>query len=113
MIGFRKALDMSKKNGKSLFIKITVAIVAVAVIAALFVIPFRFGISESVSTYSPVVPWYMIREEYNCFMEPSSPPLIGEWDLPERSVKRELIIFGKEYSSDIYLEYKDGRVKKL
>ena len=104
---------MSQKKWKMLFVKIAVVIAATAVFAALFAIPFKSGFSEGEYTYSPIVPWYMIREEYNYFEEPSNAPTIGDWDFPERSVRRKLIVFGKEYSSDLYLEYKDGRVAKI
>ena len=104
---------MSQNKGKSFPIKIAAAVAAVVVFATLFAIPFKFENSEDGFTYSPVVPWFMICEEYSYFEEPSNAPFIGEWDFPIRSVKRKLIIFGKEYRSDIYLEYKDGRVEKI
>ncbi|MBR6476721.1 MAG: hypothetical protein IKS98_14925 [Lachnospiraceae bacterium] len=104
---------MLQKKGRKLLLKIAVALAAVAVLATLFAIPFRSTSSESEYTYSPIVPWYMISEEYNYFEEPSNAPLIGEWDFPARSVRRKLIIFGKEYRSEMYLEWKDGRVKRL
>ena len=104
---------MSHKNGKKIIIKIAVAIAAIAVIVLLFVIPFRSKNSKDGKTYSPIVPWYIVQEEYLYFMEPSNPPLIGDWDLPERTVKRKVIVFGKEYRSETYLEYEDGRVKKI
>ena len=113
MICLRKVLGMSQKKWKWLFVKIAVVIAATAVFAALFAIPFKSGFSEDEYTYSPIVPWYMIREEYNYFEEPSNAPTIGTWDFPERSVRRKLIVFGKEYRSDLYLEYKDGRVVKI
>ena len=113
MICFRKVPGMSQKKWKWLFVKIAVVIAATAVFAALFAIPFKSGFSEDEYTYSPIVPWYMIREEYNYFEEPSNAPTIGDWDFPERSVRRKLIVFGKEHSSDLYLEYKDGRVVKI
>ena len=104
---------MSKKKGKKLFVMIAAAVAVVAVLATLFVIPFRSAGSENEYTYSPVVPWYMIREEYIYLMEPSNPPIIGSWDFPARTVRRELIVLGKVYKSDLYAEYKDGRVTKL
>jgi len=55
----------------------------------------------------------VIREEYDYFEEPSNAPFIGTWDFPDRSVRHKLIVFGKEYRSDMYLEYKDGRVIKM
>ena len=113
MICFRKVPEMSQKKWKWLFVKIAVVIAATAVFAMLFAIPFKSGFSEDEYTYSPIVPWYMIREEYNYFEEPSNAPTIGNWDFPERSVRRKLIVFGKEYRSDLYLEYKDGRVIKM
>lgn len=104
---------MSHKNGKKIFVMTAAVLAVVAVLAMLFAIPFRSVSSEGEYTCSPIVPWYMIREEYNYFMEPSNAPLIGSWDFPDRSVKHELIIFGKVYKSERYLEYKDGCVKKL
>lgn len=104
---------MSQIKRKSLLIKIAAAVVAVVVFATFFAIPFRFMNSENEYTYSPIVPWFMICEEYSYFEEPSNAPFIGEWDFPLRSVKRKLIIFGNEYRSDMYLEYKDGRVEKI
>lgn len=104
---------MSQNKRKWLFVKIAVAIAAVVVFATLFAIPFNTKSVEGEYTYSPIVPWYMIREEYNYFEEPSNAPFIGSWDFPERSVSRKLIVFGKEYRSETYLEYKDGRVVKI
>ena len=110
---FQEALGMSQNKRKWLFVKIAVAIAAVVVFATLFAIPFNTKSVEGEYTYSPIVPWYMIREEYNYFEEPSNAPFIGSWDFPERSVRHKLIVFGKEYRSDMYLEYKDGRVIKM
>lgn len=104
---------MSQKKGKKLFVMIAAALAVVTVLAALFAIPFRSVSSESEYICSPIVPWYMVREEYNYFEEPSNAPTIGSWDFPRRSVKHELIIFGKVYKSEMHLEYKDGRVKKV
>ena len=104
---------MSQNKRKWLFVKIAAVLAATAVFATLFVIPLNFSCLEGEYTYSPIVPWYMIREEYNYFEEPSNAPFIGSWDIPERSVRRKLIVFGKEHSSDLYLEYKDGRVVKI
>ena len=112
-IGFREVFDMSQIKMGKLAVMIAAALAVVAVLSTLFAIPFRSESSEGEYTYSPIVPWYMIREEYNYFMEPSNAPLIGSWDFPSRSVKRELIILGKVYKSDMYLEYKDGRVNKI
>lgn len=104
---------MPQNKGKWLFVKIAVAIAAIAVFAVLFVIPFNFKDEEGGYTFSPIVPWYVIREEYDYFEEPSNAPFIGTWDFPDRSVRHKLIVFGKEYRSDMHLEYKDGRVIKM
>ena len=104
---------MTQNKRKWLFVKIAVAIAATAVLAVLLVIPFPFNDEEGGSTFSPIVPWYVIREEYDYFEEPSNAPFIGTWDFPDRSVRHKLIVFGKEYRSDMYLEYKDGRVIKM
>ena len=110
---FSEVLEMSQNKRKWLFVKIAVAIAATAVFAVLFVIPFNFKDEEGGYTFSPIVPWYVIREEYDYFEEPSNAPFIGTWDFPDRSVRHKLIVFGKEYRSDMYLEYKDGRVIKM
>lgn len=112
-ICFRQVLVMSQNKRKMLFVKIAVVIAATVVFAMLFAIPFRIKRQEGVYTYSPIVPWYMIREEYDYFEEPSNAPFIGDWDFPERCVRHKLIVFDKEYRSETYLEYKDGRVVKI
>ena len=104
---------MTQNKRKWLFVKIAVAIAATAVFAVLFVIPFNFKDEEGGYTFSPIVPWYVIREEYDYYEEPSNAPFFGTWDFPDRSVRHKLIVFGKEYRSDMYLEYKDGRVIKM
>ena len=104
---------MSQEKRKSFSIKIAVAVAAAAVFVTFFAIPFRFNISDYGKNYSPIVPWFTISEEYNYFLEPSNPPLIGDWDFPVRSVNRKLIFFGKECRSDLYVEYEDGRRKKI
>lgn len=112
-ICFRQELGMSQKKRIMLFVKIAVVIAAAVVFAALFVIPFNSRQLEREYTFSPIVPWYMIREEFDYFEEPSNAPQIGTWDFPDRCTRHKLIVFGKEYRSETYLEYKDGRVTKI
>ena len=104
---------MSQKKGKKMLVVIAAALAVLAVLATLFAIPLRSSGSESEYTCSPIVPWYTVREEYYYIGEPSNPPTVGSWDFPSKTVKHELIIFGKVYKSEMRLEYKDGRVKKL
>lgn len=121
---------MTKEKGKRSFKKIAVIVTAVAVFATLFVIPFRVEKfedediypvrlpwpsvhSSTVSAYSPLVPWYKIREDHYFPNKPENQPYIGEWGQPLMYIQRRLVVFGIPLWYKTYQNDHDGNITSV
>lgn len=121
---------MTKAKGKISFKKIAVIVTVVAVFVTLFVIPFRVEKfedkdiypvrlpwlsvhSSTVSAYSPLVPWYKIREDHYFPHKPENQPYVGEWWQPLMYIQRRVVVFGIPLWYRIYQNDQDGNITSV
>ena len=120
---------MEKEKGKRLLKKTAVIVAAVAVFTTLFIIPFRVEHfedediyrsliilpdiaehSKDVIAYSPVVPWYKIREDHYIVRGSSNHAFIEEVEMPVKYMQRRLVVFGKSLWYTKYMVFENGKV---